>query len=237
MALMSAMSAKPAAALDVNGFCRTWRDSNGHLFILERIEPDPERGGEALLLHGTSSNCQCATKRLQNYSHDGPYTCYAESAHALATGDVFGWNPEPSTLEDVQRFVTFLMGLTPEEWSHIRYVVEDDGTGEEYRDYDEWVPSDVVGALFALARVPRQGLSEYGGSEDPPIRQAATIAAMMTAGHTDTEIIALALILDLDPDGAASLPATPTEEERAVLMAQMTTLIALRATTNVAETR
>ena len=29
-------------ALDVAGFCRTWRDSNGHVFTLERIEPDPE---------------------------------------------------------------------------------------------------------------------------------------------------------------------------------------------------
>jgi hypothetical protein len=218
-------------ALDAAGFCRTWRDSNAHVFTLERIEPDTERGGETLLLHGTSSNCQCGQRWYE--SHDGPTTLRCDSAHDLATGDLFGFKPEPSTLEDVQRFVGFLMGLTEEEWAHIRYVVEDDGEGEEYRDFETWVPGDVVGALYALARVPREGLTERGGDEGPPTRQAALVSSMLAAGHTDTEVIALALLLDLDPDGATALPLAPTEAERDQLVAQMSTLIALRATPTV----
>lgn len=222
------MAASPAAsatspALDVDGFCRTWRDGNGHLFTLERIERDIERGGQALRLYGTSSNCHCYM-----WDHDGPHTLTCDSARDLAAGTIHGYNPEPSTLVDVQRFVGFLLGLTEEEWAHILWVVEDDGEGEEYRDYDTWVPADVVGALFALARVPREGLTVRGGDEEPPARQAAIVATMLAAGHADTEVIAYALLLDLDPDAAAALPVAPTQADRAELVAQLSTLAALR---------
>lgn len=223
------MTIMTASALDPTGFCRTWRDSNGHLFTLERIEPDLERGGDHLLLHGTSSNCECVARGWQAYSHDGPYICYTESAQDLATGNVFGWNPETTTLADVRGFVQFLLGLTPEEWSHIRCVVEDDGQGEEYRDYEAWVSPDVVGALHGLARIPREGLTPYAQKEASPHAQAALLSAMVAAGHTDPEVIAFALLLVLDPEVAVVLPVQPSEDERATLLAQMATLDALRS--------
>lgn len=207
------------AAHDVDAYCRHWRDSNGHLFALERIEPDPERGPEAITLHGTSSNCTCVERRLQYYGHDGPLTLHASSIDDLAVGYLFGFTPEPQTSADLTRAVTLVMSLTPDEWSHITRALSDDD------DIDESIARDVAGAVWMLRQA-----THYTHPDYEPVR---VVHDMVFAGHTDPTLVAAALAARLSPDEAAHLPTGLSIIERAALAERLFFLDAIRTTKNV----
>jgi hypothetical protein len=207
-----------AAGLDVSAFCRHWRDSNGHLFTLERIEPDPERTDGSLLLHGTSSNCTCVERRIQHYGHDGPLTLSVGSAEDLSHGYVFGFDAEPQTHADLARSVAHLLSLDADEWSHVSRVIAED------EDFDDWVSFDVSFALRAIKQSTQNSHPDY--------QPTCVVHDMHFAGHTHAPLIAAALIARLEPGEAADLPTTLSESERQDLIERLVFLDALRDNTD-----